>query len=370
VPGGRHASRLTPDIAANERDPERLRQWAELAETLASLSSGATRARLSRTSDAAALATFDERVAEAGSAMLAGDREHALRAAQAAKVLAAPALSQRSRRQAIGTALALAAAAGATFALRARVVESYEVENRSMLPTLQPHDRIGVSKLAYGMARAAVPARGDVIVLSSSQVPGIGNSPMPATIVKRVIGLPGDRIRMDGGVPIINGWAVPSCDAGQYLYVMPDAEGGTVGGRVRVEFLGDRTYLTVHATPMPQMLEPYVVGPGEVFVLGDNRNSSVDSRLWNEGRGGGVPLGAIQGPARWFLVGTHSNGEADFGRFLRPLDALQGHLHIEGINGAAIEEGVARCLRLRPSQLLPPPSEAAATTSAERGPGT
>jgi hypothetical protein len=118
------------------------------------------------------------------------------------------------------------------------------------------------------------------------------------------------------------------------------------------------------------MVEPYVVGPGEVFVLGDNRGFSVDSRSWNGGHGGGVPLEAIQGQARWFLVGTHANGEADFGRFLRPLGALQGHLHVEGINGAAIEDGITRCLLARPRQVEPPPPDSAQATRLDRGPGT
>jgi signal peptidase I len=301
--------------------------------------------------------------------MRADDWERAQQATSGATTLAAIALAQRARQRAIGTGVALVAAAAAAFAVRARLAESYEVESRSMLPTLHPGDRIGARKLGYGTAEGNLPARGDVIVFQSSQVPGIGNGPLPPNLVKRVIGLPGDRIQVAGGVPFINGWPVPSCDAGQYLYVEPDGDGTAVVGRVRVEFLGDRVYLTVRSGPGPALAEPYVVGPGEVFVLGDNRASSFDSRSWNAGRGGGVPRRAIQGLARWFLVGTRPNGEADLGRFLRPLDALEGHLHSEGISGAAVEEGIARCLTQRPAHALPPPPSEAQATNGDRGPG-
>jgi signal peptidase I len=369
MPGGRHASRLPPDVVPGERDGERLEQWARLAESLDVLSAAATRARVSRTTDAASLTLFDERVAEAHSAMRAGDWEGAQQATKAATTLGAVALAQRARQRTLGTGIALVAAAAAVFAVRARVAEPYEVENRSMLPTLHPGDRIGASKLGYGSADGELPARGDVIVFRSSQVPGLGSEPLPPNLVKRVIGLPGDRIEVNAGVPIINGWPVPSCDAGQYLHVVPDADGATVVGRVRVEFLGDRVYLTVRSGPGPGLPEPYVVRPGEVFVLGDNRTSSFDSRAWNGGRGGGVPRRAIQGLARWFLVGPRLNGEADLGRFLRPLDGLEGHLHTDGISGAAVEEGIARCLRQRPAQALPPPPESAQATNTDRGPG-
>jgi signal peptidase I len=369
LPGGRYASRLAADVVPGERDPQVLKQWAQLAESLAAFSSRAMRVRLSRTVDTASVGTLDEHLAEARAAMQAGDRERAQRALDTARTLAAAALAGRARGQAIGTGVVLAAAAVAAFGFRARVAESYEVENRSMLPTLQPGDRIGASKLAYRGAQ--LPARGDVIVLRSAQVPGIGSAPVPKTLVKRVIGLPGDRIAMQGGVPVINGWPVPSCDAGQYMYVLPEGDGTTVGGRVHVEFLGGRAYVIVHSSLAPPMPEPYVVRPGEVFVLGDNRTGSFDSRAWNDGRGGGVPLGAIEGRVQWFLVGTHANGEADFGRFLTPLNTLQDHFHVEGINGASIEEGIGRCLLKRPQQVdPPPPSDTAQATRAERGPGT
>jgi signal peptidase I len=262
----------------------------------------------------------------------------------------------RGRREALVGLATVAGAAAATFALRARVTEPYRVSGPSMLPTLEPDDLVAGNKLAYTMAPSRPPGRGDVVVFRSSAIAATGGTaPLPEVLVKRVVGLPGDRIRMRGNVPVINGWAVPTCAAGEYVYVLPDASGNMVHGPLFVEFLEDRAYLTVHAGGAPP-LEEYVVKPGEVFVLGDNRGSSVDSRAFDRGRGGGVPFGAIEARAQWFLTGTHRDGESDWGRLLRPIDTMQARLRLEGLDTRALEDGIARCLSERPSVTRPPPS--------------
>ena len=182
---------------------------------------------------------------------------------------------------------------------------------------------------------------------------------VPEVLVKRVIGVPGDRVAMRAGVPVINGWQVPTCRAGEYLYVLPDGEGGALRGIVFVEFLEDRAYLTVHSVPMPPFSNEYEVAAGETFVLGDNRTNSLDSRSYRQGAGGGVPFDAVEARAEWFLVGTHRSGDSDFTRLFRPIDGLEHLLHVEGVNASELEQGIARCLEHRPADThVPPPSPA------------
>ena len=265
--------------------------------------------------------------------------------------------------------VALAAAIGVE--VRARVVAPYRVLSASMLPALEPGDEIAAIKLAYkgrsgSAASPSVPRRGDLIVFPSARV-ALANTPgVPEFLVKRVIGLPGDRIGMRLGEPTINGWPVPSCDAGEYLYFLQGGAGYRLHGRLRVEFLEDRTYLTVQAPAAQTFTDPYDVRPGEVFVFGDNRNSSLDSRSWNQGRGGGVPVLAIEARAQWFLLGTHRDGEPDMTRAFRSLAGTR--LHVEGVDARALEEGVARCLQNRPKDTYPPaPSGTDPMTSSPRG---
>jgi len=264
-----------------------------------------------------------------------------------------PGLPSKRRREAIAVLATVLAAASAALAFRAWVGRPYRVIGASMLPTLQPDDLLAGKKTAYGRDDGRLPLRGDVVVFRSSAVAMARRAAdLPDLLVKRVIGLPGDRVAMRGGAPVINDWPVPSCDAGEYIDVDPD--GRSLHGRLHVEFLDDRAYVTVHATAAP-FAEAYAVQPGEVFVLGDNRGHSIDSRAFHEGRGGGVPLEAIEVRAQWFLTGTHRSGDADLGRLFRPIDTLQARLRLEGLDTRRLEEGIARCLANRPGETRPPP---------------
>jgi signal peptidase I len=333
LPGGRYASSLPAHLIPTERDPARLRAWAQVVDAYEGLS----------------------RPVEIQRAILAGNLEGAQ--ASVATARAASSKQARSPRAAAMTVLGLVATVAAVFAVRARLVESYRVTSASMLPTLEPADVIAANKLAYASDNATLPARGDVVVFASASVglpPGAARA-YPEMLVKRVIGLPGDRIEIEEGTPVINGWRVPSCDAGLYLYVLPDGAGDTVQGRAHVEFLAGRAYLVVHQFRSPGMKEPYVVKPGEVFVLGDNRANSLDSRSWNEGRGGGLPLEGVRGRAQWFLVGTRRSGDADLSRFLRPVDTMQSRLRLEGVDVSDLQKGIERCMKDAPKDTTPPP---------------
>lgn len=133
-----------------------------------------------------------------------------------------------------------------------------------------------------------------------------------------------------------------------------------------VEFLDERVYLTVYSAAA-RSSEEYLVKPGEVFVLGDNRGNSLDSRAYNDGRGGGVPSGAIQARVQRFLVGTHRSGEPDLGRLLHPINQLQVRLRLEGSDTGGLRARIQSCLANRPSSTTPPPSGG---PSATREPGT
>jgi signal peptidase I len=123
-----------------------------------------------------------------------------------------------------------------------------------------------------------------------------------------------------------------------------------------MEFLGNYAYLTQFEEERgsePQQ-GPYKVKTGETWVMGDNRNNSMDSRAWNGGRGGGVPDANIKGRAMfvWLSFGSDGGGTWD-----RLATNVLGKPRLP--KGAAPEllQGIEKCLRERPppSQTLPPP---------------
>jgi signal peptidase I len=357
LPGGRYASALPAHLVVEEKDADRLAEWAGAAALHERIGGRAMARHLPRTLDPAARIALDGRRSELARAIETGDRDSARLSMVALEGLASEALASQRKRDALGLVAAVLAAYAAALALRARVVEPYRVLSASMLPTLEPADYVAGSHLAYrpllGTAdeERKAPRRGDVIVFRKDAVALERAAVVPDILIKRVIGVPGDSISMHGDVPVINGWEVPYCDAGKYLYIGPD--GGMLRGRVRVEFLDERTYLTLQSRWLA-FDGPYVVKPGEVFVLGDNRSNSLDSRAWNGRLGGGVPFEAIAARAQWFVAGNHRSGNPDYSRLLRPLDTLERRLHMEGFDAEHLEEGVSRCLRTRPSMTHPP----------------
>jgi signal peptidase I len=128
------------------------------------------------------------------------------------------------------------------------VVEPLKVRSDSMAPTFEPGDQVLVLKVGD---RSHSPHRGDVVVLSS---PGSGER-----LIKRVAGVAGDRVGIEDGVLVVNG--------------------ATVRERYVDYALTDSTYFG-----------PVTVPAGEVFVLGDDRANSVDSRSF-----GPVPTRRITG---------------------------------------------------------------------------
>ncbi len=259
-------------------------------------------------------------------------------------------LHKRGWHARLGDLASVLVAIGLALVIRAKIGLPFEVASASMLPTLLPGDTLLVTKVN---AAEIVPRRGDVIIFRSDKKLMGGPSPeggpglFQDQLVKRVIGLPGDRISVEAGIATINGWEVPHCDAGTYLYLAP---GRSVVGRLLVEFLDGRAYLTVH-TPQAQNFSGTEVKPGEFFVLGDDRNASNDSRSWNGGRGAGVPTAAILGRP-WRVIGADRSGHVDFRRFLKTLDLKP---YLPSMDTQDLEAGLQRCLNAAPKNTSPPP---------------
>ena len=370
VPGGRYASNLPPHIAPKERDGDRLAEWAALAGLSSAMTSRAIRRRLAGTLDSTRLSEVEARAGELGAAIEVDDMMTARAAAASIRRLAEPVLAAQRRREAWTTFGAVAAAAAVALGLRAEVAQSYRVVSNSMIPTFEADDQILGRRVTYA-APARLPNRGDVVLFRSDAVTMKVSSsePRPDVLLKRVIGLPGDTIAMHGESPIINGWPVPTCIAGAYVYVSGEGDGGNIQGIVVVEFLDNHAYLTLHSPPGPPFNGTYTVQPGEVFVLGDGRGYSVDSRSYGDGHGAGVPLPAVVARADRFLVGTHRSGDADFARLFEPIARVEHRLHLEGMSSEALDAGIAKCLSSRPAATHPPAAAQARANGASSGLG-
>jgi len=136
------------------------------------------------------------------------------------------------------------------------------VEGTSMEPALSNDERIFINKFTYQFRLGSI-ERGDTVVFKYPYDP-------QKSYIKRVIGLPGDRIRIIAGLVYVNGRALAE-------------------GYVPKE---NRDSMSWPPTPSGEVPEEREVPPGHYFVLGDHRSSSSDSRSW-----GWVPRDNIYGKA-------------------------------------------------------------------------
>lgn len=158
----------------------------------------------------------------------------------------------------------------------------YTMPSGSMFPTLPP----GAGFSSDASVKA--PARGEVWVLHSPEHP-------EQEFVKRVIGVAGDRVEMRGDALVINNKLVPSCVVGAFTSVV---EGTSAAGHLVLEKLDASLYLTfVDDLAVAGASGPWTTLPGEVFVMGDNRKNSFDSRQWRGGLGAGAPVNLVIGRA-------------------------------------------------------------------------
>jgi signal peptidase I len=164
---------------------------------------------------------------------------------------------------------------------------AYNQASGSMLPTLRVGDFMFVDTGAYGDGRR--PEYGDIVALTlPSERTGV-------VYIKRIVGLPGDRLSVDGGLLSINGKVVPQQPSSDFVW-----EGRKLQ-RLREQMPNGASYeiLRIDKTGPLNTAGPYVVPEGSYFVMGDNRDNSLDSRSWNGGRGGFIPVANIIGRANY-----------------------------------------------------------------------
>lgn len=142
----------------------------------------------------------------------------------------------------------IVAAIAVALLIKTFVMQAFYIPSESMLPTLEKNDRVLVNKLSYRLHDIN---RGDIVVFEKP--PEAGSNDATSDLIKRVIALPGEKIAFEGGKVYVNG---------QLL---------------------DEPYLPAGVTTQPgnrtcALAEPCAVPAGTIWVMGDNRSNSRDSR--------------------------------------------------------------------------------------------
>ncbi len=189
--------------------------------------------------------------------------------------------------------------------IRTFAFEPFNIPSGSMIPTLLIGDYLLVSKYSYGYSRYSfplspplfsgripdwMPKRGDVAVFKDT-------FDTSSDYIKRIIGLPGDHVQMRQGHLFINNQEVPRVPAGTY---QDDSDGIPVPIARYTETLPNgRSYHVLKATDEGEMnnTQDFVVPPGDLFAMGDNRDNSADSRVQMAPGVGYLPIENLVGHA-------------------------------------------------------------------------
>ncbi len=201
--------------------------------------------------------------------------------------------------------------------LRSLIAEPFFIPSGSLTPTLLAGDFVLVTKYNYGYSRwsfpfgepafkgrifGSVPKMGQVVVFALPRDPSVD-------YIKRVIGLPGDTVQVTDGQLYINGTEVPRTRDGHYLETPIDSgESVPIEVRKYIEHLPDGVnHVILKATNQgfANNTPLYTVPPGHLFMMGDNRDFSEDSRFLNAV--GYVPLANVVGRGRIIMLSIRLN---------------------------------------------------------------
>jgi signal peptidase I len=180
------------------------------------------------------------------------------------------------------------------FMIRTYLIEAYRIPNSLMKPTLQPGDILFVNKWTQTQKQEIQPKRGDIVVFTKS----IGNTPPASDYIRRVVGLPGDKIAIKNGHLHLNGSNIQ--------IIEPDSLKSPC---FREKISEQVEYpICLEGATIPDFA-PETVPEDSVFVLEDNRNLNQPRKAW-----GNIPLSSLKGKALWIWLSfedppAHSNSE-------------------------------------------------------------